>query len=282
MKLGGLIWWLGAFVFAGLAGFLTLSLLSNTAPSLSGPLTNPGGNTKAVVVAAVNIPFRRSISETELTIRELPVDSVPEGAATVVDQVLGKMSTVDVFAGEPVLMQQLVTPDIVTQQVALSIPKGKIVTAVPTDSKLISNRLVRPGDNIDLLATFKLEVVREQGSGPMAESIALLQNLEVHAIILPSSVEDSANAVQGKEEGGVFKTSDERGQSVLLAVDPQDALTIRHILDVGGLLDVAVRAPGDDSVTDVVAVDQFYLAERYQIDLVRGNVNRGDGSAYPP
>ena len=276
MRLSGLIWWLGAFVFAGLAGFLTLSLLSNTSPGLA--VTGSDGNMRAVVVAAVDIPFRRSITEAELVIRELPADTVPEGAATVIDQVLGKMSTVDMFAGEPVLMQQLVTPDIVTKQVALSIPKGKIVTAVPTESKLISNRLVRPGDTIDLLATTELEVIREQGSGPMAVSIALLQNLEVHAIILPNSaIEDG---LQRQEEGGVFKTTDERGQSVLLALDAQDALTIRHILDDGGLLDLAVRGPEDDSVADTVVVDQYYLAERYQIELSRGQINRT--SVYAP
>jgi hypothetical protein len=46
-------------------------------------------------------------------------------------------------------------------------------------------------------------------------------------------------------------------------------LTIRHILDVGGSLDLAVRAPTDDSVVDIKPVDQFYLAERYGIDLNR-------------
>ena len=55
----------------------------------------------------------------------------------------------------------------------------------------------------------------------------------------------------------------------MLAVDPQDALTIRHILDVGGQLDLALRGPGDDSTVEVQPVDQFYLADRYNIDLVR-------------
>ena len=58
----------------------------------------------------------------------------------------------------------------------------------------------------------------------------------------------------------------------MLAIDTQDALAIRHILDVGGELDLAVRAPGDDTVANVVAVDQFYLAERYDIKLVRSGM----------
>ena len=273
MKSGGFLWWIGALVFAGLAGVLTFGLLKQIAPIAGKDL-----NTRPVVVAVVDIPFRRSISEAEVAVLELPAESVPEGAATTLDQVVGKMSTVDIFTNQPLLMQQMVTPDVVTQQVALSVPKGKIVTAVPTTSKLIANRLIRPGDRIDLLATFEIEVKREQGGGPMPESVGLLQNLEVHAIILPvASVDQGAEALKGNNEGGVFRTADEEGQSVLLAVDPQDALTIRHILDVGGELDLALRGPGDDTSVTVEAVDQFYLAERYNIDLVRN----GNGNSLP-
>lgn len=268
MRFSGILWWVGALVFAAIAGVLTLSVLARQTPAASEAIGN--SNTTPVVVAAIDIPFRRSIGETELVIRELPLDSVPAGAATTLEQVVGKMSSVNVFASEPVLVQQLVTPDIVTQQVALSIPEGKIVTVVPTDSKLISNRLLRPGDNIDLFATFDIEVVREQGSGPMAESVSMLQNLEVHAIILPSIVLDEGST----DDGGVFQTADEEGQSLLLAVEPQDALAIRHILDVDGKIDVGLRAPGDESLAETTVVDQFYLADRYQIDLVRNTSDR--------
>ena len=265
MRNSGFIWWIGALIFAGLAGLLTLSVLRQNVPS-----SEANVNTRPVVVAVVDVPFRRSIGETEVAIRELPIDSIPEGAATTLDQVIGKMSTVDMFANEPFLVQQLVTPEIVTQQVALTVPKGKIVTAVPTTSRLVSNRLVRPGDHIDLLATFEVEVMRDQGGGPMPTSVGLLQDLEVYAIILPvANVDEGTDAINGRSEGGVFRTSDAEGQSILLAIDTQDALAIRHILDVGGELDLAVRASGDDTVADVVAVDQFYLAERYNIKLVR-------------
>ncbi len=265
MRNSGFIWWIGALIFAGLAGVLTLSLLRQNVPS-----SEANVNTRPVVVAVVDVPFRRSIGEAEVAIRELPIDSIPEGAATTLDQVIGKMSTVDMFGNEPFLVQQLVTPEIVTQQVALTVPKGKIVTAVPTTSRLVSNRLVRPGDHIDLLATFEVEVMRDQGGGPMPTSVGLLQNLEVYAIILPvANVDEGTDAINGRSEGGVFRTSDAEGQSILLAIDTQDALAIRHILDVGGELDLAVRAPGDDTVADVVAVDQFYLADRYNIKLVR-------------
>lgn len=268
MKNSGLLWWVGAFVLAALAGFLTYGLLTTTVPAAAGAGAE-SDNTVPVIVAAQNIPFRRSIREEDLTTRNLPVDSVPQGAAVTLDQVVGKMSTVELFANEPILTQQLVTPDVVTQQVALSVPEGKIVLVVPTSSKLIEQRLLRPGDFIDLMATFELEIQREGEKRNMPETFTLLNNLEIHAIILPGTLDEGAQQATGVQEGGVFHTVDESGQSILLAIDLQDALAIRHILDVGGALDLALRPKGDETVVETDAVDQYYLAERYNIDLNR-------------
>jgi pilus assembly protein CpaB len=268
MRNTGFFWWVGALLAAVMAGFLTYSLLKPVAPVINAaPVI-----TRPVVVAATNIPLRRSITAEDLVVRELPADSAPESAAVTAGQVVGKMSTVDLFANEPILLQQLITPDVVTQQVALSIPRGKIVVAVPTDSTLIANSLVRPGDHIDLLATVELAVTQAQGSTAMPKTLALLQNLEIHAIILPAVLVDGGTPPEPQaqpEQGGVFQTLDENGQAVLLAIDAQDALTIRHILDVGGMLDLALRAPNDDSALNPAVVDQSYLAGRYQIDLTR-------------
>jgi pilus assembly protein CpaB len=266
MKNSGLMWWIGAFVLAALAGILTYGLLTSSVPASAAGKTKE--NTVAVIVAANDIPFRRSIREEDLTTRNLPVDSVPEGAAITLDQVVGKMSTVDLFANEPLLTQQMVTPDVVTQQVALSVPDGKIVMAVPTESKLISNRLIRPGDFIDLMGTFEIEVQKNGSKASEPKTVSLLEGLQIHAIILPgTSVEEGAKGAVDSSEGGVFRTADEAGQSVLLAIDLQDAMTIRHILDVGGSLDLALRPKGDESLPDTEVVDQRYLADRYNIDL---------------
>lgn len=271
MKVGGYFWWVAACVSAIVAGLLTYSLLRPTV-SLA---TAPAVATRSVVIAAVNIPLRRSITAEDLALRELPETMVPAGAAVSLEQVVGKMSTVNLFANEPILSQQMVTPDVVTQQVALSIPHGKILMAVPTHSSLISNSLVRPGDRIDLLATVQLEPVGQQGGAPLAETVVLLQDLEVHAIILPvlldakDQLPNQIDPTVQQEQGGVFHTADENGQSLLLAIDVQDALTVRHVLDIDGLLDLALRAPDDESTADSVVVDQSYLVDRYKINLNR-------------
>ena len=280
MGFRGIIWWLGAFIFAAMAGILTYGMLTAKTGAASEAAT---GNTRPVVVAAIDIPFRRSIGEAELVVKEVPVDAVPEGAATSLDQVIGKMSTVDVVANAPLLTSQLVTPDVVTRQVSLSVPKGKLVTEIPTESKLISNRLIRPGDRIDLLATVRFEVARDNGSGPMPATMNLLPNLEVHAIILPTTAEKGKTqeeALQADDEGGVFRTLDAKRQSILVAVDVQDAQMIRFVLDAKGSLDLVLRGPGDDTTEDTKPVDQYFMAEKFGVDLVReGELNLS--SPYP-
>lgn len=262
MRLRDILWWGAALTAALFAGIFTFAFLrSNQIVKM--PM-------RTVVVAAVEIPMRRSIGIQELKLLELPAYSVPKGAIESLEQVLGKMSATPIFAGETLITQQLVTPDIVTQQVSLSVPKGKIVTAVPTASQLVSNRLIRPGDHIDLLATFEMQVQRDLGTGAMAESIAIVQNQEVHAIVLPAA-NPTFTAVTN--EGGIFKTADGDGQSVLLALTPQDALALRHVLDIGGKLDLALRSAQDETaVTTLKPVDQFYLAERFNIKLMRGKI----------
>lgn len=268
MKNSGLLWWIGAFVLAALAGILTYGLLTTSVPNAAAGARNEP-NTVPVVVAAGNIPLRRSISEGDVIVRNLPVDSVPVGAATSIEQVVGKMATADLVANEPILAQNLVTPDVVTQQVALSVPSGRNVVSVPTASKLISNRLVRPGDHIDLMATFEVDVQRGTSTGPMPSSVSLLSDLEIHAIILPATTVEEGPQNLAAQEGGVFRTTDTQGQSILLALEPQDALVIQHVLNVGGKLDLALRSTQDESFVETEPVDQFYLANRYRIDMDR-------------
>ncbi|NUQ38277.1 MAG: Flp pilus assembly protein CpaB [Caldilineales bacterium] len=264
MKRSSTIWWIAAIIFALLAGVITYQTLSTAMPATA-QVSEEG--TQPVVVALSAIPFRRSIGENEIAIRQYPPHVIPAGAATSIDQVVGKMSRRQISVGEVILVDDLVTPDIVTRQLALSVPKSKVVMAVPITSMLLSNRLVSPGDRIDLIGSFDLRLQDSAGT-VIGESIAALQNLEVHAIILPSTVINAeGEAAKAPADTGTFSGLDAKEQAVLLAVDIQDALVLRHILDFGGVLDLTLRAPDDETLTQTVPVDGGYLINRYRINI---------------
>lgn len=260
------LWWAGVAAFAILAGFLTYTGLRTTLDTgIAGGLGAPANAT--VVVPKSDIPLRRSIVNSDLTTMDVPVDIVPEGAARSVDEVVGMMSAVDLLAEKPILLQKLTTPDAVTRQLALSIPETKMVVSIPIHSPLIQTGLLRPGDFVDLAATFDIEVEREQASGKLKETVSLLRNFEVHALIIPAefSLESESD-----KQAGVFETSEPGNQTILAALDREDGITLQHVIDTGGKLGVMLHVPGRETVTDTTAVDFFYLAERYNIPLQRG------------
>ncbi|NOZ71136.1 MAG: Flp pilus assembly protein CpaB [Chloroflexi bacterium] len=267
MKSTGFIWWIGAIILASLAGLVTYQTLTTAAPIADG---SDREVTQFVVVAATDIPFRRSITKNELELKKYPLDAVPRGAATNVDQVIGKMPVETILTGEPIMIPKLVTPDIVTRQLALSVPENKVVMAVPMESVLLTNRLIRPGDRIDILGTFEASRETLGGTGYESESIATLQDVEIHAIIVAgqdNTQDVSAATFSNDEESGTFRTNQPNEQSILIAIDLQDALVLRHILDTGGRLDLALRAPDNQGYAQTVPVDQRYLIDRYQIML---------------
>ena len=104
----------------------------------------------------------------------------------------------------------------------------------------------------------------------MPETVALLRNIEVHALIVPVQeiAEDQSTEGEGQEDG-LFKSLDE-DQTIIVALDRNDALTLQHVIDVGGKLGVMLHAPGAVADEETVPVDALYLAERYNIPLVRG------------
>lgn len=265
----GILWWFGVTIVALSAGYLTHQvILPNGQGSDQSVLTR---NATEVIVAVQDIPLRRTISGAELEVRTLPSDSVPDGALTSLDEAIGLMSSIDVFAGEALLSQNMTTPDEVTRRLALSIPETKTVVPIPIDSQLIRTGLIRPGDSIDVASTFEIEIQRSDGVGAVPETVALLRNIKVHALIVPvQDVKEAAVENQENERSGLFRTSESNGQTIIVALDRDDAVTLQHVIDIGGKLGVLLHVQGNESVAETLPVDALYLAERYNIPLVRG------------
>ncbi len=271
----GILWWSGVAIVALVAGFVTHRLLLPSSQGGSDSLL--AGNVTEVVVALEDIPLCRTISGTQLEMRSLPSDAVPDGALTSLEEAVGLMSSVDVFAGETLLNQNITTPNEVTRRLALSIPKTKTVVPIPIDSQLIRTGLIRPGDSIDVASTFEIEIQRSSGTGAVPETVALLRNVEVHALIVPvqdiemnSAQDENDSSEQSRNSGGMFRTSESNGQTIIVALDRDDAVTLQHVIDIGGRLGVLLHVPGNESVAETLPVDALYLAERYNIPLVRG------------
>lgn len=268
MKRRSGILWLGTgVILAILAALLSFRLLSSVAPtSAAGPEDTV---TVPVVVAREDVPVRTLLTEEDVIVRQMPPELVPLGAATTLDQVLGKISKSHLVMGEVLLVERMADPLRKGEDVLFTMPEDKLLIALPGDDLMSHTGLLQPGDKIDILYSWDAAGGSMRTGSPQAPaSISALQNLEVQAIITAQIDSGTGTVMTGIGQIGLSMESGE--SAILVAVDPQDALVLKYLRDVGGILDFALRAPTNDQFMDTEAVTREYLSDRYQIPVDSG------------
>jgi pilus assembly protein CpaB len=105
-----------------------------------------------VVVADHDIPEGAVIQAGEITTSEWPAASAPAGAFSVRDSVVGRVTRVAVFAGEPIVPGRL-APVGTGPGIEVKITPGKRAMAVRIDDLAGISGLVQPNSRVDVLIT---------------------------------------------------------------------------------------------------------------------------------
>ena len=102
-----------------------------------------------------------------------------------------------------------------------------------------------------------------------------MQALGISAVIADIQYEEGnyANVPLGSEDELISSEnpppSEVKVQAFLLVVNPQDALVLKHLLDMGGVFDFVLRAPTSDQLFNLQPVMSEYLIDRYQLEIPR-------------
>lgn len=244
----GLIWLAAGAILALLAGAVAFVTMQQAAVERTVVQEEP--RTK-VVVATREIPLRTVIQGADVGLKELPTDAVPEGSVLRVDEAVGKISMVRLTPGEVLLAHRLADPTKKGENIAFTMEEGRLVMAFPAMDLMSTIGLLEPGDRVDIL--FSLDIEGQEGAPGGLVTFSSLQNLEITAVVMP--------AVGEKQTSGGAA----RPQAILLALEPQDALVLKHLIDAGGIVDVVLRAPTDQQLFETQPVDIDYLIDRYRI-----------------
>ena len=262
-RLRGFLWLTAGLVVAVLAGLVAFTTLSRAAATRSGqPQAQP---TVSVVVATQAVAVRAVLTEEDVELQDVPVDSVPEGAVGAVADAVGKVTMTELYPGEVVLAQRLVDPNEISGdgRVAVLLGEDEVLMAFPAGDLMSQSKVLKPGDRVDLLFSLDFPVNRalvalgaagEAAGGSTRDeeqaTFDLLQNVAIAAIVTDVTA-----------TGG----DDTTPLALLLTVTPQDALMLKYVKDAGGIVDVVLRAPGMDKPFEVEPVDVDYLINKYQI-----------------
>ncbi len=200
--------WLSAA--CGLGAFLLVraeeARVAALAPALGPPVR--------VVVAAEPLPRGDTLAEEDLRLETIPSSYAPPGAIRSVEAAVGRTLLAPLSPGEVLTRTRLAEEG---GPVASQVPSGLRAFVVPS---AVPASAVRPGDRVDVLATF---------GGPRPYTDTVASGLEVLSVLEP--------------EGGLVGPSTE-GPSLVLLVSPETAERLAHATAFGQLTVTIAGASG--------------------------------------
>lgn len=210
----------GAVAIAALATFGVYRVLENTKASSRIA-------TRALVVAAKNLPEGSAIDRTALTVREWPVATVPAGAFASVDSLIGRVTRVAVFEGEPIVPGRL-APSGTGPGIEVKITPGKRAMALRINDVAGVSGLIQPNSRVDVLVN-----IRNEATGKLVAKL-FMENMRVLSV---------GTAVERNAEGKAIEAA-----TAALEVTPEEAERLAVAANQGSI-QLVLRGYGDpDSV----------------------------------
>jgi pilus assembly protein CpaB len=181
------------------------------------------GETQDVVVATGDITFGVKLEKTMLRTVKYPKESVPIGAFSSVDSVVGQTTKVFMTEKEPVTAIKLSS---LGGGLSMLVREGMRAASVEVNQVSGVSGFILPGDRVDMLVT-----VTQVRNPDDAYTQTVLQNIEVLAAGQRTTTQDNKPITV---------------QAVTLLVDPKGAEVVAHSQRQGSIT-LALRARDDDS-----------------------------------
>jgi Flp pilus assembly protein CpaB len=207
------------------AGLSALLVMQGYAHRIEAARPDVGRPVK-VVVAVAGITRGSIVTPDMVRDDQIPSMFVPPGAVPAVDDVVGRVVSADLAAGDVLTRTRLAGTQ--AGPVAALVPSGLRAFLIPSS---LPPDAVRAGDRVDVLAAF-------EGGRPHVETVA--DGVEVSQVMAPSA---------GGGVGGVAGVDATTGPSLVLLVDPDTAASLAYAVTFAKLA-VAIEPPrGNDIFT---------------------------------
>jgi pilus assembly protein CpaB len=200
--------------------------------------------TRPVAIALADIPEGARIDKKQVGTSPWPVQVIPSGAYDEADSVIGRVTRVAVFKGEPLVPGRL-APIGTGPGIEVKISPGMRAMPVRINDVSGLNGLIQPNARVDMLVTLR--------EGPDASAKLFMQNLKVLAV---------GNRVERSETGEGINAA-----TATLEVTPEQAERIA-LAQRQGTIQLVLRGYGDpDSVATTGATladvnSQFHEMEK--------------------
>ncbi|OYW20065.1 MAG: Flp pilus assembly protein CpaB [Planctomycetales bacterium 12-60-4] len=182
-----------------------------------------------VLMARVEIEPGVKLTTDMVGFREMPVDAIPEGAVLKEEQYVDRALKVRSYPGQVILAAQLGEKG--QFGTSLDLPEGMRLVTVPTNSTQIHSGIMKPGDRVDVVLTYKMD---RKGGSPQTLTKTILEYIQVYAMGSQTVGSEATEAgIAAKDVKNVtLMVSPIQGEIVNLALSKgQIHLMLRGVLD---------------------------------------------------
>src|SRR5918911_2912399 len=238
--------------------------------------------TARVVIATTDIPARTEIAASMVNVRTVPDELVQAGAATKVEDVVGKFSP-DAIQKGAVINSQKIGPVAAKNAPSFRIEKGKVMYVMPvafggTQFSITQVNALRAGDRVDLLYTTinapqgLTADQRDQVKAnpiPYLQTRIMLQDLRIQEI--GSYAPDGSLLPATGDPTRKDSTASLDKANIIFIVKPEEALVLKWLKDAATYykdsnIEMVLRSPADEEQADNNLVVNFnYMREKYNL-----------------
>lgn len=219
------------------------------------------------------------IAETDVKLVDVPVEIAPRDTIAVLDQAVGKIIKTDLVQGEMLLSHNLADPTSKIKDLGFILSEDHVLMAFPGDDLMSRESMIQRGDIVDIFATFTEKVkATNDTSAPIPAAtqepetktftVDTLQKVSVTALVLEVIEQDNKSAPITKDATQAAPAAQTRIRAYLLALNPQDALILKHLKDTNAIFDIVLRAPTSTAQFDLTPVTEQYIIEFYGLEIL--------------
>lgn len=185
-------------------------------------------------------------------------DSAPQGHFTDMQSVHGRVLAQSMAPGEPILESKLAPKDVTTGGVGAIVTPGKRAVAVKGNKVMGLAGHIKPGDAVDVLASFSVASASAKAAGDSEES----KERQITKVVLENIIVLAAGAELQKKKEGSGAEELMNSESYTLEVTPEEAELLMQVA-TNGTLSFALRNPADTHTVWTKGADMAAAAASY-------------------
>lgn len=201
----------------------------------------------SVLVTIAEIAPGTPLSESNVKFKSWPIDQIPEGSVTKLEEYKDRSIKTRAVPGEIVMKAKLSEQGV--RGASVEIPDGKRVFTTSVDMTKTHSGLILPGDFVDVYVTF---TARKPQGGLSTITKVILERVKIFAT-------DHLTDVGGTESNQV------KSKNISLLLSPREGAMLK-LAEKKGEVHLALRSQSDHSDTEDVQFDDQELAEVFSID----------------